>query len=156
MATDKKKRRAKRKPGPARRKFSIENRQHLNTILQAAIDAFQAGRIDEAIRDLAQGASMFPGEPRLWGYLGFLYAETGDDGNAVQALRKAANLSPRSETASLGLFHSLWRTGKTDAAFSEMRRFVKLNDSPCYRQLLRDMLADTPRPPVTRGQAAVA
>ena len=48
------------------------------------------------------------------------------------------------EQASLGLFHSLGRMGKTDAAFDEMRRFVKSNDSPRYRQLLREMLAETP------------
>jgi hypothetical protein len=54
------------------------------------------------------------------------------------------DLSPHSEQASLGLFHSLWCSGKTNAAFNEMRRFVKSNDSPHYRQLIRDMLAEAP------------
>lgn len=65
-------------------------------------------------------------------------------------------LSPHSEMASLGLFHSLWRTDRTDAAFDEMRRFLKSNDSPHYRRLLRDLLADDPGTPPRTGERLAA
>jgi predicted Zn-dependent protease len=117
--------------------------KQLDALLQSAIDSYRAGGVHEAIHTLAGQANVFKAA-KLWGYLGFLYTETGDDEKAVQAFRKAVALSPRSELASLGLFHSLWRTGRTDAAFDEMGRFVKSNDSPHYRQLLRHMLADPP------------
>jgi hypothetical protein len=42
---------------------------------------------------------------------------------------------------------------KTNAAFDEMRRFVKSNDSPRYRQLIRDMLAETPTQSNAPGEA---
>jgi Flp pilus assembly protein TadD len=124
--------------------MALTKKQQLDDLLQLAIDAYHAGRIDEAIDHLAAQASGFPKAARLWGYLGFLYVEAGEPAKAQHAFRTATRLSPRSEQASLGLFHSLWRSGKTDAAFNEMRRFVKSNDSPRYRQLIRDMLAEAP------------
>ncbi len=125
--------------------MALTKKQQLDELLQSAIDAFHAGQIDEAIDLIVQRASSFPKAARLWGYLGFLYGEAGKHTRAERAFRKTTALSPHSEQASLGLFHSLWNTGKTDAAFDEMRRFVKSNDSPRYRQLIRDMLAEAPR-----------
>jgi tetratricopeptide (TPR) repeat protein len=124
--------------------MALTKKQQLEEVLQAAIDAYDAGRVDQAVEHLAQRASSFPRAARLWGYLGFLYGEAGEHAQAVRAFRKTATISPHSEKASLGLFHSLWNIGKTDAAFDEMRRFVKSNDSPRYRQLIRDMLAEAP------------
>jgi tetratricopeptide (TPR) repeat protein len=135
---------------------STKKDQRLHDLLQSSIDAYHAGSVDAAIEHLVTAARDFPKAAKLWGYLGFLYGETGQDAKAVQAFRKAAGVSPRSEAASLGLFHSLWRVGRTDAAFNEMRRFVKSNDSPQYRRLLRDMLAESPSERTRRGELVVA
>ncbi len=116
--------------------------EKLETVLQAAIDDYHAGRLAQAIHGLAEQANAFPRAPRLWGYLGFLHGENGDPKNAARAYRRTTELSPRSELASVGLFHSLWRSSKADAAFDEMRRFIQRNDAPRYRELLRDMLAE--------------
>jgi lipoprotein NlpI len=105
---------------------------------------------------LAQRTSSFPRAAKLWGYLGFLYGEAGEHAQAVRAFRKTTTLSPHSEKASLGLFHSLWNVGKIDAAFDEMRRFVKSNDSPHYRQLIRDMLAEAPSGAITESRGWLA
>ena len=135
--------------------MALTKKQQLDELLQSAIDAFHAGQLDSAIALLAQRANIFPKAARLWGYLGFLYGEAGQHAKAERAFRKTTVLSPHSEQASLGLFHSLWNTGKTDAAFDEMRRFVKSNDSPRYRQLIRDMLAEAPGDGVTAKEALV-
>ena len=135
--------------------MALTKKQQLDELLQSAIDNYHAGEVDQAINLLAHGTSGFPKAAKLWGYLGFLYGEAGEHGKAERAFRKTAVLSPHSEQASLGLFHSLWNTGKTDAAFDEMRRFVKANDSPRYRQLIRDMLAETPGDAVTAKESLV-
>ncbi|MGA2583328.1 MAG: tetratricopeptide repeat protein [Tepidisphaeraceae bacterium] len=135
--------------------MALNKKQQLNGLLQAAIDSYHAGQLDEAINHLSQSASDFPKAAKLWGYLGFLYAEAGEDVKAAQAFRKAASISPHSEQASLGLFHSLWRMGKTNAAFDEMRRYVKSNDSPRYRQLIRDMLAEAPGKSIVPAESLV-
>lgn len=124
--------------------MALTKKQQLDEVLQSAIDAYHGRRPDEAIGLLVHGASGFPKAARFWGYLGFLYGVAGEHAKAERSFRKTTVLSPHSEQASLGLFHSLWNTGKSDAAFDEMRRFVKSNDSPRYRQLIRDMLAEAP------------
>ena len=116
--------------------------QKLDALLQLAVDDDQAGRLPQAIDRLAEQADAFPKAPRLWGYLGFLHGENGDPKSAARAYRRTTEPSPRSELASVGLFHSLWRSKRADAAFDEMRRFVQRNDAPRYRELLRDMLAE--------------
>ena len=66
-------------------------------------------------------------------------------------LKRAVELSPRSELASVGLFHSLWDLGKVNQAFAEMRRFLRLSDSPEYSKLLRDLTVEgrlVPQPAV--------
>ncbi len=135
--------------------MALTKKQQLDALLQTAIDSCQADHLDHAIYQLANNARNFPRAAKLFGYLGFLYAEVGEYAKGVGAFRKATSLSPRSEQASLGLFHSLWRVGKTDAAFDEMRRFVKSNDSPRYRQLIHDTLADGPAGQDTAGKAVV-
>ena len=130
-------------------------RQELDAVLQSAINAYHAGKVSQAINVLTRRSNDFKAG-KLWGYLGFLYTETRNDRKAAAAFRKAVALSPRSELASLGLFHSLWRIGRVDAAFNEMRRFIKSTDSPRYRQLLRDMLGDTPRSPAPADELLVA
>jgi predicted Zn-dependent protease len=135
--------------------MALTKKQQLDELLQAAIDTYHAGQIDQAIDHLVDGASTFPKAAKLWGYLGFLYGEAGDHAKAERAFRKTTALSPHSEQGSLGLFHSLWHMGKTNAAFDEMRRFVKSNDSPRYRQLIRDMLAESPGDSTTAKEALV-
>ena len=136
--------------------MALNKKQQLDALLQAPIDYYRAGLLDQAITHLVQSADDFPKAAKLWGYLGFLHGEAGDAVKAAQAFRKATGLSPHSEQASLGLFHSLWRSGKTNAAFDEMRRFVKANDSPRYRQLIREMLADGSDQLSDTGEALVS
>jgi tetratricopeptide (TPR) repeat protein len=53
--------------------------------------------------------------------------------------RKACELSPSSELASLGLFHSLMQQGKIPDALTEMRRFLAQRPSEEYKRLLAEM-----------------
>ena len=135
--------------------MALTKKQQLVTLLQSAIDYYRAGKLDQAIDRLVRNAKDFPNAARLWGYLGFLYAEAGQDAKAIGAFSKAVTLSPHSEQASLGLFHSLWRMGRTNAAFDEMRRFARSNDSPRYRALLRDMLVEPPREATAQADVLV-
>ncbi len=115
---------------------------NLDKELQQAIDLYHARRPGKAISRLRRISVTFPREARLWGYLGFLHKQQGEFAAAIRCFRRAVALSPHSEKASLGLFHSLWRVGKVNPAFDEMRRFVKTGEPRQYLRLLRDMLAD--------------
>jgi predicted Zn-dependent protease len=54
---------------------------------------------------------------------------------AAREFREVTRLSPRSELASLGLFHSLLEIGDRTAAVAEMKRFTSLRESPEYASL---------------------
>jgi len=133
--------------------MALNKTEQLNETLQQAIGSYHAGQLTQAIAQLEGDSKRFPKSPKLWGYLGFLYSERGAETKAIRAFRNALRLSPRSEQASLGLFHSLWRAGRMDDAFHEMRRFMKSNDSPRYLELLRDMLSESKRAGLRRKSA---
>lgn len=81
-----------------------------------------------------------PAMPGLWGTLGDVHQRNGSLGEAVEAFRRATELSPRSELASISLFHALVQLGKGESALEEMRRYMKLvPNSPEYRLLIDEM-----------------
>ena len=65
--------------------MALTKRAQLVEVLQAAIDLYQIGKLGDAINHLADHASTFPKAAKLWGYLGFLYGEDGDD--TVETIR---------------------------------------------------------------------
>jgi len=74
--------------------------------------------------------------------MGRAFFEIGDMAKAEDAFRRAVELNPKSELASLGLFHSLWEQQAASEAFAEMRRFLAVADSSEYKTLLRDMAVE--------------
>ena len=59
--------------------------------------------------------------------------------DAIMSFEKAARLSPRSEMASLGLFHSLWDARRRKAAIAEMERFQKVAHSADYDEIAAEL-----------------
>ena len=96
-------------------------------------------RSDEAISILESLRKEFAQSASVVGYLGGIYFEQGRLDKAADCFRRAVKLSPNSELASLGLFHSLWAEGKTSGALAEMARFLAVAESKEYRTLIRDL-----------------
>lgn len=109
----------------------------LDVGLQEAIDLYHAGRLRNAITLMQKLGKKFPGSAKLWGYLGFLNREADRPMAAARCFRNAVDLSPKSERASLGLFYTLWRLKKFDAALREMGRFVLIAQPKAYLALFR-------------------
>jgi predicted Zn-dependent protease len=107
--------------------------------LNAAIQENRAGRHAEAIALLNPLAAEYPKSAAVVGYLAGVYFGLNNYVKAEKSFRKASRLSPKSELASLGLFHSLWNLGRRREAFREMRRLLKVTDSEEYKMLLRDL-----------------
>ena len=108
----------------------------LDAGLQAAIDLFQDQHLTEAIFALKKLVRRFPDSAKLWGYLGFLHREGKELKAAVRCFQHAVVLSPKSERASLGLFYSLWRSGRFNDALKEMTRFAATGQPKAYLGLL--------------------
>jgi predicted Zn-dependent protease len=76
----------------------------------------------------------------VFGILGDVNWHLGALDEAIQSFAKACALSPKSELASLGLFHTLWESGQTGPALKEMERFLSLSRSPEYAKLLGELI----------------
>jgi tetratricopeptide (TPR) repeat protein len=101
-------------------------------------------RYAEAQRLLEQLALSEQTSAALYAVLGDVYWEQGLMDKAIEAFRTSTSLSPKSEAASLGLFHCLWEKGDQNAAISEARRFLSVVDSEEYRKTLQNLeAADT-------------
>ena len=98
--------------------------------------------LGKALECLTPLRSDFPDSAVFFTVLGDTYWEVGRYPEAIAAFRRATELAPQSELASLSLFHCLIDQGGTDAAFDEMRRFLFLRDSDEYRRLLREINVD--------------
>jgi tetratricopeptide (TPR) repeat protein len=68
--------------------------------------------------------------------LGYMHDKLGDHVQREVRFREAVELSPRSELASLGWFHSLLALRRTREAYAEVVRLLTVRDSPEYRELL--------------------
>lgn len=60
---------------------------------------------------------------------------------ASELFGKITRSRPDADLASRGLFHSLWKLGRYDEAFEEMKRFLSIADSEGYLELLGDLKA---------------
>jgi len=62
---------------------------------------------------------------------------------AAQSFKRATELSPDSELASLGLFQSLMDTGDKQAALSEMKRYLAGHKSEEYDLILEELTSSS-------------
>jgi predicted Zn-dependent protease len=110
-------------------------------LFDCAVKLKDEGDFTGAQRILEQLVAAEPTSAGLHWFLGHLYWEQNLLDQAAQTFRRATELNPRSERASLGLFHSLWERGRQEEALEEMGRFLKIADCPDYRKILAEINA---------------
>lgn len=103
-----------------------EDRQKIEPSFNRALDIREKNPL-EAIKILKELDEKHPNQPAIIGMIGGIYFGMNDYAQSLPYYEKVAHLSPKSELASLGLFHCLWRHERIDDAFEEARRFIKLN-----------------------------
>jgi len=121
--------------------------------LNRAIELNRQGKYRAAVKVLLPMLESHPRSAAAYGYLGGSYFELGEYDQSTECFRKATRISPKSELASLGLFHSLWNQDALSDAFDEMKRFLSIADSKEYETLLRDMAVEGRLAPKARALA---
>jgi predicted Zn-dependent protease len=81
----------------------------------------------------------FPKEALAHGYLAWVLSRGGRYRDAIEHGKAAVQLSPRSERVSLLFFRVLWSADQREQALDEMRRFVTLEDSEEYAQIIQQL-----------------
>jgi tetratricopeptide (TPR) repeat protein len=108
-------------------------------IFQRAIDLKNDGHLSAAYEIALQLVDTNPENIPVLFFLATIAYEKKMLSQAAQYFKRVTLLSPKAETASLGLFHSLFALGNTDGAFDEMKRFMAIRDSDEYEVLLKDI-----------------
>lgn len=112
----------------------------LKVLLQQAIDLKNAKDYAAAIRVLADSIREYPKCAPAHALMGSIYLhKLKQMSKAVDCFQKALHLSPKSEGASLGLFHSLWEANRQVEALEEMKRFQAVSHSKDYDEILAEI-----------------
>jgi len=98
------------------------------------------GDADGAIKVLRALVTDFPKQSAAYLIIGDILWDEGMLVAASAAFRVATKRFPKLEIASLGLFHTLWRQSKTDAAFEEMKRFQSISFCQDYKEIVDEIL----------------
>jgi predicted Zn-dependent protease len=78
---------------------------------------------------------MNPASASVHAFLADTLWDQGQLTRAIASFRKAVERAPKSEMASLGLFHTLLESDDREGAIAEMDRFLSLSDSEEYQAL---------------------
>lgn len=107
--------------------------------LDEAIAYRDNGQLDESKRILLELVEQDPKDSATALVLAGVLFSMENFCEAHKLFREIVDSQPRSDLASRGLFHSLWKLGEYNMAFDEMKRFLLIADSDDYRQLLKDI-----------------
>lgn len=122
--------------------MEAEDRARIEPDFNRALELWHGGDGRAAAGILKRPASEYPDHPATLGMLGAIYQSLGEYDRAVYYFKKTAALSPKSELAALGLFHSLWRVGRHDEAMDEMMCFLSVAPSEEYNRLVRESFGE--------------
>jgi len=114
------------------RRVSAPPNEEFKSKLDQAIALKNQERYGEAARILEDLRKTNPRSASVHGLLGYAQWEQGDLASAVHSFKNAVELSPQSELASLGLFHTLLESGDKQGAIREMNRFRRMAASKEY------------------------
>lgn len=116
------------------------NIDEIEILFREATDMRDRGNLAEAAKRLEKALTLDP--PRrapILGTLAHIYFLIGDLEKARICYEEATALSPNSELASLGYFHTLWNMGREWDAYAEAKRFLSIRDSEEYFLTIEEM-----------------
>ena len=118
--------------------LSEEDKRKIEGPFNQALILRDQGDLQGALQLLSGIAESYP-FAALFGVTGAIYRKIGDMENARRCFERAVALAPKSELASLNLFHALYKAGNKARAYSEMKRFLSLSKSEEYDRLRSEL-----------------
>ncbi|MBY0523204.1 MAG: hypothetical protein K2R98_07385 [Gemmataceae bacterium] len=112
---------------------------HRNELLDRAFARKNCDDHEGALRAFADVLAEYPDYAPALGMMGSIYLSMlGKPAEAIPLFQRTTALVPKSELASLGLFHSLWETGHEAEALKELKRFQSISHSRDYDEILAE------------------
>jgi len=107
--------------------------------ISQVVELVADNRVSLATERLVALVAEFPREGLAHAYLAWVLSYNGRHREAIEHGKVAVQLSPRSERVSLLFFRVLWSADERPLALDEMRRFVALEDSEEYAQIILEL-----------------
>jgi DNA-binding response OmpR family regulator len=119
---------------------AVETKNDVDRVLEQALDAYKAGRLDEAIQHLQRGVAIDPLAFRLRFQLGLLYGRKGQVYEAVSELETAVSVNPQHFPAVKNLAILYQKAGFRNKAVETWERALALAPDEATRLSIRDHL----------------
>jgi predicted Zn-dependent protease len=117
-----------------------KNDPRVNALLENALERMHAKDYEGSLQVLSTLTAEYPECTPAYSLMGGIYLHfLKQPEKAIPYLQKALQLSPRSETISLRLFHSLWECERYEEALAEMRRFQSIAHCRDYDEILAEL-----------------
>jgi len=114
-------------------------KDHLKQRFAEATKLKEKGDLSAAREIMLELSEIDPDSPAISAVLGHVFWEMQLLNEAITAFRRAVELAPNLEAASLGLFHCLWESGKREEALEEAKRFTSISGSDTYMEMVREI-----------------
>lgn len=108
-------------------------------LVEKAISLNSKNLFIEALSILLEIEAKYKKSSMINGLIATSYYHAKEYGMSAEYYKRTIELNPRSELASLGLFHSLWEMKNYSGAFKEMDRFLSSNEANTYKVTLKEL-----------------
>lgn len=119
----------------------LKERRDRNISVAEAIERagklYDSGDAAGAINYVSCSLEQYPDSAALHGYLAAAFSLAGRLEEALVHAERAVHLAPQSERWSVVLTRSLWKAGRRDDAFEEIKRYLAISPSEIYSRMLR-------------------
>ena len=105
---------------------------------ERALALYKSGEYDASLAALLVLEAEYPNVAPIQLLMGRAYFVRDQYELALEHFRKACELNPDGELASLGLYQCLLQGGQADEALEEMRRYTSIHDSVTYQEIAED------------------
>jgi len=115
----------------------------IDSLFELATELRDNGQLEHSTRVLSKILDEYPNDKDLWKVytiLGGVNSDLKQNIIAVENFKKATELNPDSELASLGLYVTLASLDKDVDAIEEMKRFLKSRPAKLYKDTLEELL----------------
>jgi tetratricopeptide (TPR) repeat protein len=115
----------------------------IDGMFELAIELRDKGQLQDSINVFSKILSDYPTDNRTYGIYSVLAGVHGDLGEHDKALinfKKATELNPKSELASLGLYVTLAKLDRDEEAIHELIRYLTSYPAELYKDTLEELL----------------
>ena len=112
-------------------------------MFELGIELRDKGELRDSINVFSKILNDYPADKKthgIYSVLGGVYADLGENDNALRNFKKATELNSKSELASLGLYLTLVELDKDEEAIQELIRYLKSNPADLYKDTLVELL----------------